>query len=363
MVASVVPARPRPHRSPAHGSAGQRAALGHLRRRRLVGATLVAAAAGRPARAASPWPERPVRLLAAMPPGSTPDLIARALAPVLAARFGQPFVVENRPGAGGTLAAGAVAQAGIGSGAGSGAGSGDGHVLGIVMGGPTTTARALNPALPYDPARDFTPVSLLVRAPFLVAVHPALPAADLMGLVALARAEPGRLSYGSVGPGTVTHLAIEEFKARHGIAIEHVAYRGFAEMTLDLIAGRIQLGLDTPFNGVPAVREGRLSALAVTGTRRFDDLPAVPTVAEAGDPAAACFGWTGLVAPAGFPAERARALAAAVREGLAEPSLRAVLGQQATEIVGSDPAEFAALQRAEAARWIAVIERLGLRAG
>lgn len=200
------------------------AALCHLRRRRLVGASL-AAAAIRSAKAASPWPEKPVRLTVGVPPGGGPDLLACGLAPHLAAAFGQPFVVENRSGAGGTIAAGAVAAAH------------DNHTLGLVLGGPTTTARALNPALGYDPARDFTPITLLVRTPFVLTVHPSLGVGDWAGFVAHARANPGRMSYASIGPGTVTHLAMEELKARLGLDLVHVPYRGFPQATLDLVAG------------------------------------------------------------------------------------------------------------------------------
>ena len=335
--------------APARRSSTPRLALGHLRRRRLVGATLAVPMARR-AMAQAPWPQRPVRILVGLAPGSVADILARAVAPVLSARFGQPFVVENRTGAGGTLAAAAVAEAG------------DGHTLGIVVGGPTTTARALNPAVAYDPARAFAPVALLVRAPFLVSVAPDVPAPDLGALIALARGRPGGLAYGSIGPGTVTHLAVEEMKARHGLQIEHVAYRGFPEMMLELQAGRIQLALTTPFGGVEATAAGRIRSLAVTGAARLAELPAVPTVAEAGDPDFACFGWTGAIAPAGFPPDIAHALTDAIRTALLDPGLRANPGLQATEFVGGPPEVLAALQAAEARRWIAVIDRLGLAA-
>ncbi|MBR0641898.1 Bug family tripartite tricarboxylate transporter substrate binding protein [Plastoroseomonas hellenica] len=327
----------------------QQAALGHLRRRRIVGASLVAMTS-RVAVAQAPWPDRPVRMLVGFPAGGVGDLIARAIAPALSATFGRPFVVENRPGAGGAIAAQAVAQ------------STDGHTLGAVLGGPTTTARALNPALAYDPTRDFTAISQIFRTGFVIAVHPALPVTDLGGFIAHARANPGRLSYGSIGPGTVTHLAMEELKARHGLDIEHVTYRGFGQMTLDLAAGRIQVCFDTFAESLAFAQDGRIRALAVTTEVRNQLLPDVPTVAEAGEPGAECFGWTGVVAPAGFPAERARAIADAIRQAIAVPEGRANLDTQGIEFVGSTPEEFAALQAREAARWIAVIQRLGLRA-
>jgi tripartite-type tricarboxylate transporter receptor subunit TctC len=333
---------------PLHALRPQQAVLGHLRRRRIVGASLVAMTSRAVAQA--PWPDRPVRMLVGIPAGGGGDLIARAIAPALGASFGRPFVVENRPGAGGAIAAQAVAQ------------SADGHTLGVVLGGPTTTARALNPALGYDPARDFTAISQVFRTGFVIAVHPAMPVTDLGSFIAHARANPGRLSYGSIGPGTVTHLAMEELKARHGLDIEHVTYRGFGQMTLDLTAGRIQVCFDTFGESLAFLQDSRIRALAVTTEARNLLLPAVPTVAEAGEPDAECFGWTGVVAPAGFPAERARALADAIRQAIAVPEGRANLDMQGTEFIGSTPEEFAALQAREAARWIAVIQRLGLRA-
>lgn len=324
------------------------AVLGHLRRRRLVGASMVALGP-KVATAQSPWPDRPVRLLTVLPAGSAADVVLRGIAPDLLAHFGRPFVLEPRPGGGGTIAALAVAQ------------STDGHTLGVMQGGPTTTARALNPALAYDPARAFSPVCLVFLTGFVFAIAPGLPATDFAGLIAYARAHPGRLSYGSIGPGTVTHLAMEEFKARHGLDIEHVSYRGFGPMALDLAAGRIHCGLSTYVTALPFVQDGRLRALAVTGGTRVPAYPDVPTVAEAGEPAAECFGWTGIVAPAGFPADRASAIAEVIRAALSRPANRAGLEAQGLEFVASTPEDFAAFQAREAARWIAVIDRLGLR--
>ncbi len=299
--------------------------------------------------AQTPWPDRPVRLLTTLPAGNASDVVLRAISADLLAHFGRPFLIEPRPGGGGTIAALAVAQ------------STDGHTLGVMQGGPTTTARALNPGLAYDPASAFASISLVLRTGFVFAAAPGLPVKDLAGLVAHARAHPGQLSYGSIGPGTVTHLAMEEFKARHGLDIAHVSYRGFGPMALDLAADRIHCGLNTYFSALPFVQDGRLRALAVTGAVRVPSFPDIPTVAEAGEPEAECFGWTGIVAPAGFPSDRARSIAEVIRKALSRPDSRAGLEAQGLEFVASTPEAFAAFQACEASRWSAVIERLGLR--
>ncbi len=326
-----------------------RLALGHLRRRRVVGASL-ALAATRRAAAQSPWPDRPVRIIVGLPPGGQADLSARGLAPHLTRAFGQPFVVENRPGAGGTIAAAAVAQAR------------DLHALGFVLGGPTTTARALNPALPYDPTTDFTPITQITRVPFVLTVHPSVPVQDWAGFVAHVRAHPGALSYASVGPGTVTHLSMEELKARLGLDIAHVPYRGFPAATLDLAAGRVQAMFNVPSAALQFISDGRLRALVQSGQTRLSTLPDVPVFAEAGLPDTDFFGWTGVVAPAGFPRGAAERLAEVISAALADdPAARGGLDLAGSEILGTSPAAFAALQAREAARWNAVIARLGLR--
>lgn len=338
--------RPAPfRRTPQH-----RAALGYLRRRRVVAASLAMVAARR-AMAQAPWPEKPVRLVVGLPPGGQADLLARGLAPHLASAFGQPFVVENRPGAGGTLAAATVAQAR------------DLHALGFVLGGPTTTARALNPALAYDPTRDFVPVTLITRVPFVLTVHPSLPVQDWGGFVAHVRAHPGAVSYASIGPGTATHLAMEELKARLGLDIAHVPYRGFPPATLDLVAGRVQAMFNVPSAALPHLRDGTLRAIVQSGERRLGTLPDVPTFEEAGLPDTAFFGWTGVVAPAGFQRGTAERLAEVIRAALdSDPASRGGLDASGSEILGTSPAAFAAHQAREATRWNAVIARLGLRA-
>jgi tripartite-type tricarboxylate transporter receptor subunit TctC len=307
--------------------------------------------AAAPARAQTPWPERPVRFVVPFPAGSTPDLTGRAVAARLAAAFGQPFVVENRAGAGGNIGTDAIAKAT------------DGYVLGLSINGPLSTAPALYPNLPYDPARDLRAVSLLVRGAQALVVNPDLPARDLAGFAAAARANPGGLAFGSVGAGSGGHLAMLDLAARlGGLDLLHIPYRGFPEATLDLVAGRIQAMLVTAAAVLPQLREGRARALATTGERRLPDLPEVPTLAELGIADAESYGWQVMVVPSATPAPRIARLAEEARAALADPATRRRLEGAGFEVIGSGPEEAAQFVAAEAARWGGLIRRLGIRA-
>ncbi|MBR0646581.1 Bug family tripartite tricarboxylate transporter substrate binding protein [Plastoroseomonas hellenica] len=321
----------------------------NTRRRFLLAAPLTLAAL--PARAQPAWPERPVRFIVPFPAGSTPDLTGRAVAARLAAAFGHPFVVENRAGAGGTIGTDLIAKAN------------DGHVLGLSINGPLSTAPALYPNLPYDPARDLRAVSLLVRGAQALVVHPDFPARDLAGFAAHARANPGAIAFGSVGAGSGGHLAMLDLAARlGGLELLHVPYRGFPEATLDLVAGRIQAMVVTAAAVLPQLREGRARALATTGTRRFPGLPEVPTLAELGIADADSYGWQVMVVPAATPAARIARLAEEAQAALADPGTRQRLEAAGFEVVGSGPEEAAHFVAAEAARWGGLIRRLGIRA-
>lgn len=303
------------------------------------------------ARAQTPaWPTRPVRVIVPFPPGSTPDIAARAVAAHFAQAFGQPFVAENRPGAGGTLGTDAVARAR------------DGHTIDVTINAPVATAKALYPQLPYDPARDLAYVSLLVRGPQFLVVHPALPAQDLAGFIAHAKANPGRMSFGSVGNGSASHLAMEELKARAGIELTHVPYRGFPEAVLDLVAGRIEAMFVIASAALAQIREGRMRALAVSAAARFPQAPEVPTLAEAGLADAESYAWIGLVAPAATPAAVIARLAEEARAALQEPRTRAALESAGFEVLASGPEDFARFAAAETERWGALVRRLGLSA-
>lgn len=322
-----------------------------MSRRRVVASLCAMPALLTVAGAQTVWPAQAVRIVLGQPAGSGSDLWARLLASHLQAAFGQPFIVENALGAGGVAAAALVARAT------------DGHTLGIILGGPTTTAKALNPNLAYDPARDFRSISLLNRTPFVLTAHPGtFPGQRFADIVDYARAHPGRLSYASIGPGTTTHLAMEELKSQLGLDIVHVPYRGFPQASLDLVAGRCHLMFNIPSAATEHVAAGRLSAVAQTGATGLRQLAGVPTLHELDPSSKPFFGWSGMVAPASFPEAIAPRIADVVRSALAtDTSIRGLLDRAGAEILGSDPSELQAWQQTEAMRWNAVIARLGLR--
>ncbi|RAI60954.1 Bug family tripartite tricarboxylate transporter substrate binding protein [Roseicella frigidaeris] len=303
-----------------------------------------------PSAAEPDWPERPVRFILPFPAGSTPDITGRAVATHYAQAFGQPFVVENRVGAGGNIGTDLVAKAT------------DGHVIGLSINGPLSTAKALYPDLPYDPARDLAIVSLLVRAAQLLVVHPAVPATDLAGFIAHVRAHPGRLSFGSVGAGSGGHLAMADLMARAGLDMVHVPYRGFPQATLDLVAGRIEAMILVSAGILPQIREGRVRALAVTAERRIPQAPEIPTLAESGMADAASYAWNALIAPTSTPAGRVARLAREAGTALAAPQARQVLEAGGFEVVASGPEEAGRFVAAETARWSGLIQRLGIKA-
>jgi tripartite-type tricarboxylate transporter receptor subunit TctC len=238
------------------------------------------------------------------------------------------------------------------------------HTLGITLGGPTTTAKALNPNLAYDPASDFRSISLLNRSTFVLTIHPeTFPGQRFADVIDFARAHPGRLSYASIGAGTVTHLAMEELKAKLGLDIVHVPYRGFPQATLDLVAGRCHLMFNVMGAAAEQVSARRLVAVAQTGAKPVSLLPDTPLLHALNPAMEPFFGWSGMIAPASFPEGTARRIADVVRSALAsDPAARGGIDRVGGEIVGSDPDELASLQQKEAARWNGVIARLGVRA-
>ena len=320
-------------------------------RRILLAAPFVAVPAlVEPSLAQPAWPDRPLRFIVPFPAGSTPDIAGRAVAAHFSQVLGQPCVVDNRAGAGGNIGTDAIAKAT------------DGHTIGVSINGPLATAPALFPGLPYDPARDLAPISLLMRGAQLLIVHPDLPVRDLGGFIAHAKANPGKLSFGSVGSGSGGHLAMVDLMARAGLEMLHVPYRGFPPAVLDLVAGRIDAMVLISAGILPQLRAGQVRGLAVTADARIPQAPEVPTLAEAGIADAASYAWIGLIGPATLPAARVERLALEAQRALAAPQMRGTLESLGFEVMAGAPAVLRATMASEAVRWGGLIARLGIRA-
>jgi tripartite-type tricarboxylate transporter receptor subunit TctC len=318
---------------------GRRSAL-----RMVIGAAAAAAIPMR-ARAADAWPTRPIRFVVPFAPGGSSEIVARSTAAELGRLLGQNVYVDNKPGGAGNVAMSEVAHAD------------DQHT--VILGHIGTLA--VNPfifaKLPYDPLRDFKPISLLAKVPSLYVVHPDLPAHDLRQFVALAKARPGQMNYGSAGNGSAGHLAFEYLKMTTGIFVVHVPYRGTGPQLTDLLAGRLQAASV----GAPAVlqfiKTGKLRCIATGTPQRIAQLPDVPTVAEQGWPGFETTQWYGMLAPANLAATAGERLAAACARAVREPAALEHLQRDAALAVGSTPAEFAAFIAKERERWKPVLER------
>jgi len=298
---------------------------------------------------AQDYPSRPVRIVVPFAPGGPNDIIVRLVAQKLTETWGQPFVVENRPGAGGNIGTDFVAKA-----------APDGYTL-LSVGPGSLIINPLIGKVPYDTARDFAPVTLMARAPNALVAHPSLPAGSVKELIELARSQRGRINYGSGGNGSTPHLAGALFAAKAGIALTHVPYKGTAPATADLIGGQVQiafLGIPTV---LPHVKSGKLHVLAVTGKHRSPELPGVPTVDEAGVPGYELSPWYGLLAPAGTPREVVVRLGEEVSRVVRAPEMKEKLAVQGAEVAGGSPEEFAALIRADTSTWSRVVKDAGIR--
>ena len=284
---------------------------------------------------AQTYPERPLRVFITFAPGGPADIFARMLQPKLTESLGQPLVIDNRPGAGGTIAEGLLAKA-----------APDGYTL--MMSGDSGPANAhLYRGLSYDLFRDLLPVSLLTQVPLALVVNPAVPATSLAEFVAHARSRPGQLSYGSPGTGTTSHLYVELFKGFAGIEMTHVPYKGGVPAMSDLIGGQVQALLLSVTLSAPQVRGGKVRAVAMTGDKRSHMLPQVPTFGESGYPELKTSTWTGLWLPAGTPPAIVQRLHAEFAKAARAPENEARIHELGAEVVMSSPAEFAALLRSE----------------
>ena len=296
------------------------------------------------------YPERPIHLVVGFPPGSPPDIFARLLGQKLSEAWGKPVVIDNMTGAAGNIAANHVAKA-----------MPDGYTLGVF----TEAQIVVNPnlyTLAYDPVKDLAPVSQLYAYPDILVVNNAVPAKSVRELVALAKAQPGALTFASGGIGSAAHMAAELFKSAAGLDIRHVPYRGVMAAAPDLLGGRVSMVLSPMSIVLPLVREGKLRALAVTSLKRSPAAPEFPTIAESGYPGFEVVGWNGMFAPAKTPAAIVEALHLEIVKALALSEVRAKLANLGLEGIGNSPDEFAAAIKLEIPKWAKVVKDAGIKA-
>lgn len=324
-------------------AASRRAAL-------LAAGALAAPRAPRAQPAIAPFPQRPVRIVVGYPPGQTVDVTARAYAAALQERWGRPVVVDNRSGANGILGAQMVKAA-----------AADGYTLLFGASGQLAINPAIYASLPYAPLTDFAPVAIGAVGRLYLVASKALPVSDLAGLIALARAQPGKLAYGSGGSGITAHLAMEMLKGVTGMDLLHVPYRGSPAALTGLLGNEIQLMFDAGALVLPQIREGSIRVLAVSSAERFAELPEVPTVAEQGFPGFAVTSWSALVAPAGTPAETVGTINAAMQAAGRTQAVAAAIRAGGSEPRQLSPEAFGAFWRSEVALWAAAAARAGVR--
>jgi len=301
--------------------------------------------------AAQPFPAKPLRLFVGFSPGGGVDITGRIVAAKLSELWGQAITVENRLGAGGTLAADAVAKA-----------PADGYTFVVCNAASHGIAPSLYKKLPYDPIRDFTPISLLGITSNVMVVHPSVPATTVAEFIAYAKANPGRISFGSSGVGTSPHLSVELLKSMTGINLVHVPYKGGAQSSTDLLGGQIQLLITNLPEQIGYIKAGKTRALGVSTIKRSPQLPDLPTISEAGVPGFDVTVWYGLCAPAGLPRALVDKVNADVAKAVLSPDTQRRLFDQGVEAARNSPEEFAAFIRAEVTKWAKVVRDSGATA-
>ena len=302
------------------------------------------------AASAQNWPEKPIRMIVPLPAGAAVDVIGRLICTKLSERLGQTIVVENRPGASGSLASDAVAKA-----------APDGYTLGMATSTTHVSAVLLNANLPYDPVKDFVPIALIGVAPYVLTVYPKLPAKNLAELLALAKAKPKTLNYSSVGKASLGHLATELMASMAGVELNHIPYRSTGQAVLDLAEGRIDITFGLLGSNLPLIRDGKIRPLALTTTRRMDVVPDVPTMAEAGLPGFEASLWFAVVAPAALPPAIVDRLNREINAVLGDADVKKALAAQATQIELSSPDKLREMIRADIEKWRAVAAKLGIK--
>ena len=299
---------------------------------------------------AQAFPVKPVRLIVPFPPGGPTNVVGRMFGEKLGVLWGQPVVVENRAGAGGNIGADAAAKS-----------AADGYTILLIANSHVMSA-GLHDKLPFDPIRDFTPLSQILSYALVLVVHPAVAAGTLPELVTLTKANPGKLALASSGNGTSTHLTAELFRAAAGIEFTHVPYKGAGPATVDLLAGHAQMMFNDPVSALPMIRAGRLRALATTGLARSSLLPEVPTVAESGYPGFQAGSWFAFVGPAGMAGDIARKLSADINTVVQQTDTRARFAALGVDPIGSTPEQLAAVMQADLEKWTRVIRAAGIKA-
>jgi len=299
---------------------------------------------------AQAWPSKPIRFVIPFPAGGSTDIVGRLIGDKLSQRLGQPLVIDNRGGAGGTTGSDLVAKA-----------APDGYTMLLGTSSTHAIASSLYSKLPYDSARDFAPVTLLGTATILLVTHPSVPAKSVRELIALAKSKPGELTFASSGNGSVSHLTGEYFDSLAGVKMQHIPYKGDTPMTVDLVAGRVSMAFGTAVAFLPYVQNHKLNALAVTSAKPSPIAPTLPTVADSGLPGFEALQWFGILMPAGTPKEIVTKLQTEIAAILRMPDVHERLQSLGIEVVGSSPDEFAAFMRAETAKWGKIVKDSGAK--
>ena len=297
---------------------------------------------------ADEYPTKPIRIIVPAAAAGPTEITTRLLATELTKTLKQPIIIEAKPGGGGNIGMNMVAKA-----------APDGYTIGIATTGTHAINQTLYKSMPFDPIKDFAPITLLVQYPLIFVVNPSVPAKNVKEFIAYAKENPGKLNRASGGSGTSMHLSGELFQSMTNLNIPHIPYKGSAPALTDLAGGQVQLMFDSMITALPLVKDGKLRALAVTGDKRSPAVPDIPTIAESGVPGYSAVGWIGAVAPAGTPPEIINKLNAAFVAALKNPEIRAKLLAQAAEPVGNTPAEFAAFIKFETQKWSKTVKDSG----
>jgi tripartite-type tricarboxylate transporter receptor subunit TctC len=299
---------------------------------------------------AQTYPVRPVRMIVPFPAGGATDIVGRLVAQKLSEAWHQQVIVDNRGGAGGTIGSDIAAKS-----------APDGYTILVATSSTHAIAPSLYSKLPYDPVRDFAPVTLLASATILLAVHPSVPARNVRELIALGKRQPRALSFASSGNGGISHLVGEQFKSMSGIEMLHVPYKGDTPALVDLVSGQVSLMFGTAVSFLPYVKSGRLNALAVTNPKRSAIVPQVPTVAESGLPGFEALQWFGIFAPVGTSKDIVARLNGEIVKILRLPDVRERLTSLGADVVGNTPEQFAAFQKTDAAKWAKIVKQSGAK--